>query len=72
MGISAIEELAREIQTIHALTDLEPGTNLNVGLVAEAKASTPSYLRRGSDLPALCEPAGSRRRDGKRYRDHQP
>jgi len=32
-GISAIEELARKIQTIHALTDLPRGITLNVGLV---------------------------------------
>jgi glutamate carboxypeptidase len=33
-GISAIEELARKIQAIHALTDLDRGITLNVGLVA--------------------------------------
>ncbi len=33
-GISAIEELARKIQAIHALTDLERGITLNVGLVS--------------------------------------
>ena len=33
-GISAIEELARKIQAIHALTDLERGVTLNVGLVS--------------------------------------
>jgi glutamate carboxypeptidase len=32
-GISAIEELARKIQAIHALTDLARGITLNVGLV---------------------------------------
>lgn len=32
-GISAIEELARKIQAIHALTDLSRGITLNVGLV---------------------------------------
>jgi glutamate carboxypeptidase len=32
-GISAIEELACKIQAIHALTDLERGVTLNVGLV---------------------------------------
>jgi glutamate carboxypeptidase len=32
-GISAIEELARKIQAVHALTDLERGITLNVGLV---------------------------------------
>ena len=33
-GISAIEELARKITAIHALTDLERGITLNVGLIA--------------------------------------
>jgi len=32
-GISAIEELARKIQAIHALTELARGITLNVGLV---------------------------------------
>jgi len=32
-GISAIEELARKIQAIHALTDLARGITLNVGLI---------------------------------------
>ncbi len=33
-GISAIEELARKIQAVHALTDLGRGITLNVGLVS--------------------------------------
>ncbi len=33
-GISAIEELARKTQAIHALTDLDRGITLNVGLVS--------------------------------------
>jgi glutamate carboxypeptidase len=32
-GISAIEELARKVQAIHALSDLDRGITLNVGLV---------------------------------------
>ena len=32
-GVSAIEELARKIASIHALTDLDRGITLNVGLV---------------------------------------
>lgn len=32
-GVSAIEELARKIQAIHALTDLDRGITLNVGLI---------------------------------------
>ncbi|HTI84223.1 MAG TPA: M20 family metallopeptidase [Acetobacteraceae bacterium] len=33
-GISAIEEIARKIQAIHALTDLDRGITLNVGLIS--------------------------------------
>ncbi len=33
-GISAIEELARKTQALHALTDLDRGITLNVGLVS--------------------------------------
>ncbi len=33
-GISAIEELARKIQALHALTDLTRGITVNVGLVS--------------------------------------
>ena len=33
-GASAIEELARKVQALHALTDLEAGTTVNVGLVS--------------------------------------
>src|SRR3954454_10257172 len=33
-GISAIEELARKVQALHAITDLERGITLNVGLVS--------------------------------------
>jgi len=32
-GISAVEELARKIQAIHRLTDLDRGVTLNVGLI---------------------------------------
>ncbi len=32
-GISAIEELARKVQALHALTDLDRGITVNVGLV---------------------------------------
>jgi glutamate carboxypeptidase len=33
-GISAVEELARKVQAIRALTDLERGITLNVGLIS--------------------------------------
>lgn len=33
-GISAIEELARQVQRLHALTDYDKGTTVNVGVVS--------------------------------------
>jgi glutamate carboxypeptidase len=33
-GISAVEELARKVQAIHALTDIPRGITLNVGLIS--------------------------------------
>jgi len=33
-GISAIEELARKVQALHALTDLERGITVNIGLIS--------------------------------------
>ena len=33
-GISAIEELARKVQALHAVTDLERGITVNVGLIS--------------------------------------
>ena len=33
-GRSAIEELARKIQSLHALTDLDRGITINVGLIS--------------------------------------
>jgi glutamate carboxypeptidase len=32
-GVSAIEELCRKVQALHALTDYETGTTVNVGLI---------------------------------------
>ena len=33
-GISAIEELARKVQALHAVTDVERGITVNVGLIS--------------------------------------
>jgi len=33
-GVSAIEELARQIQALHALTDFEQGVTVNVGVIS--------------------------------------
>ena len=33
-GVSAVEELARQVLALHALTDLGAGTSVNVGLIA--------------------------------------
>ena len=38
-GRSAIEELARKVQALHALTDLEKGITINVGLVGGTSSS---------------------------------
>lgn len=38
-GISAIQELAQQILTLHSLTDLEVGTTVNVGVVAAGTRS---------------------------------
>ncbi|WP_077619829.1 M20 family metallopeptidase [Bacillus sinesaloumensis] len=38
-GISAIEELARQILYLHSLTDFEKGTTLNIGLINGGSAS---------------------------------
>ena len=54
MAISAIEELARKIQAIHALTDLDRGITLNVGLVRGGQSvNTVRALGGGPDRPAL-------------------
>ncbi len=51
-GISAIEELARKIQAIHALTDLKRGITLNVGLVSGGQSvnTVAPYAKLGIDL----------------------
>ncbi len=70
-GISAIEELAGKIQAIHALTDLERGITLNVGLVSGGrKREHRRPVVGGPDRSALREPARSQRRDGTDRRDH--
>ena len=64
-GISAIEELARKVQALHALTDLDRGITLNVGLVSGGQSvNTVAPWAEGADRPALRRPAGPRRRDG--------
>jgi len=51
-GISAIEELARKIQAIHALTDLDRGITLNVGLVSGGQSV--NTVRRGRKVKSTC------------------
>jgi glutamate carboxypeptidase len=57
-GISAIEELARKIQAIHALTDLPRGITLNVGLVSGGQSvNTVAPWARGEIDLRYIEPA---------------
>ncbi len=71
-GISAIEELARKIQAMHALTDLDRGITLNVGLVRGGQSvNTVAPWAEGRDRPSLCTPGGPRRRDGPDRPDHR-
>lgn len=37
-GVSAVEELARKIQALHALTDIDSGITVNVGVVSGGKS----------------------------------
>ena len=62
-GRSAIEELARKVQALHALTDLERGITINVGLVsggqsvntvaAHAECGVDIRYREASDREAI-------------------
>ncbi len=62
-GISAIEELARKIQAIHALTDLDRGITLNVGLVSGGQSvNTVAPWAEGQIDLRYVEPARPRRR----------
>ena len=71
-GISAIEELARKTQALHALTDLERGITVNVGLgQRRAERQHGRALGGRPDRPALRRPAGSRGRHGAYRRDHR-
>ena len=71
-GISAIEELARKIQAIHALTDLERGITLNVGLVSGGQSvNTVAPWAEGADRPALRRSRRPRRRHGAHRRHHR-
>ena len=57
-GISAIEELARKVQAIHALTDLSRGITLNVGLVSGGQSvNTVAPLAEGQIDLRYVEPA---------------
>jgi glutamate carboxypeptidase len=51
-GVSAIEELAHKIMAIHALTDLDRGITLNVGLISGGQSinTTAPYAEGGIDL----------------------
>ena len=63
-GISAIEELARKITALHAITDLTRGTTVNVGLdLRRADRQHRRALGEMRDRPALRHAARPRGRD---------
>ncbi|MDX1521792.1 MAG: M20 family metallopeptidase [Anaerolineae bacterium] len=49
-GVSAIEELAYQIQTLHAMTDLSRGITVNVGLVSGGERSNVVAARAKADV----------------------
>lgn len=49
-GRSAIEELARKIQALHALTELDRGITVNVGLVAGGQSVNTVAAEAGCDI----------------------
>jgi glutamate carboxypeptidase len=49
-GASAIEELARQIQTLHAMTNLERGVTVNVGVVSGGERSNVVAHRAFADI----------------------
>jgi len=69
-GISAIEELARKITALHAITDLTKGTTVNVGLIS-GRADRQTRSRRGRNAKSILRygHAGpsARGRDGARF-----
>ena len=71
-GISAIEELARKVQAIHALTDLARGITLNVGLVRGGQSvNTVAPWAEGEIDLRYIDPRRPGRRDGADRRYHR-
>ena len=71
-GISAIEELARKVQAIHALTDLDRGITLNVGLISGGQSvNTVAPWAEGQIDLRYVGPARPRRCDGTHRGDHR-
>ena len=68
-GISAIEELARKITALHAITDLPRGTTVNVGLVSGGQTvnTVAPWAKCEIDLRYVT-PRRPRGRDGARSR----
>ena len=60
-GISAIEELARKVQALHALTDLDRGITLNVGLVSGGQSVNTVAPRAAGEID--CRYAGPADKD---------
>ncbi len=59
-GISAIEELARQTQTLHAMTDFERGITVNVGVISggERPNIVAPYANAEVDLRIMTRPDG--------------
>ena len=66
-GISAIEELARKITALHAITDLTKGTTVNVGLISGGQTvnTVAPWAKCEIDLRYVTPP-GSRRQQWRR------
>ena len=61
-GLSAIEELARKVQALHALTNLDRGITLNVGLVAGGQSVNTVAANASCDIDIRYRESGDRDR----------
>jgi glutamate carboxypeptidase len=61
-GVNAIEEIARQIVALHAMTDYDRGTTLNVGVVAGGTRANvvPDECRAVADVRVLTPDEGER------------
>jgi len=66
-------KLARKVQALHALTDLDRGITLNVGLISGGQSVNNQWRRgrRARSTLRYVSPPDPRRRDGTDRRDHR-